>query len=114
MVANLCPHNHATKTLVAHLILLLFSSSKFNSSFPTIPLSLPEGREFLTVKSIKASVYVYETYGQEYDWFLKADDDTYVIVENLRRLLQPLDPDKPLYLGYRFKPYDPQGMFYLK
>ena len=43
------------------------------------------------------------------DWFLKADDDTYVIVDNLRRVLRDHDPTKPEYMGCRFKPYVTQG-----
>lgn len=33
------------------------------------------------------------------DWFLKADDDTFLIYPNLLNLLEHLDPSEPLYLG---------------
>lgn len=36
------------------------------------------------------------------DYFIKADDDSYVIVENLRMLLQPYSPNDPIYFGCRF------------
>ena len=40
---------------------------------------------------------------------MKADDDTYVIVENLRFMLQPHNATKPIYFGCKFKPYVRQG-----
>lgn len=33
------------------------------------------------------------------DWFVKADDDTFLIYPNLLELLAPLDSSEPLYLG---------------
>ncbi|GFR68833.1 glycoprotein-N-acetylgalactosamine 3-beta-galactosyltransferase 1 [Elysia marginata] len=48
-------------------------------------------------------------HGKEFDWFLKSDDDTYIVMENLREMLRSYDPDSPVYFGYRFKPYTPQG-----
>lgn len=33
------------------------------------------------------------------DWFVKADDDTFLLYPNLIELLAPLDPSEPVYLG---------------
>ncbi|GFO10384.1 glycoprotein-n-acetylgalactosamine 3-beta-galactosyltransferase 1 [Plakobranchus ocellatus] len=76
---------------------------------PTITLDVPEGREHLTAKAMLASVYSWRVHGQKFDWFLKSDDDTYVVMDNLRDMLQSYNPDMPVYFGYRFKPYTPQG-----
>ena len=48
-------------------------------------------------------------YRDQADWFMKADDDTYVIVENLRYMLQPYNSSQPIYFGCKFKPYVKQG-----
>ena len=52
---------------------------------------------------------MYEHYKNEADWFLKADDDTYTVVENLRYMLQPYNATTPIYFGCKFKPYVSQG-----
>nr|CDS29439.1 glycoprotein N acetylgalactosamine [Hymenolepis microstoma] len=47
-------------------------------------------------------MYAYEHHADDYDYFLKANDDTYVIVENLRYKLSTKIPDEPFYMGRRF------------
>ena len=45
------------------------------------------------------------TVQDEAEWFLKADDDTYTIVENLRLLLLNKNHSDPIFFGHKFKPY---------
>ena len=45
---------------------------------------------------------IYENHLMSYDWFIKADTDTYVIVENLRYLLSDYNPKQPLFFGQHF------------
>jgi glycoprotein-N-acetylgalactosamine 3-beta-galactosyltransferase len=66
-----------------------------------VVLNVTEGRRQLWGKTRSAFSYVYKRYGDSFDWFLKADDDTYFIVENLRYFLNAQDPDKLLLFGQR-------------
>ena len=59
----------------------VFFSSQLDASFPTVKLNIQEGRDGLTSKTVQSLKYIYQHYFNATDWFLKADDDTYVIVE---------------------------------
>lgn len=43
--------------------------------------------------------YMYDNYIDQYHWFLRADDDLYVRVPELKEFLSKLDPSQPLYIG---------------
>ncbi|XP_050544355.1 glycoprotein-N-acetylgalactosamine 3-beta-galactosyltransferase 1-like isoform X2 [Daktulosphaira vitifoliae] len=87
---------------------LLFMSTAEEKSLPTVVLPVKEGRNHLWGKTKEAFKYIYKNY-KNYDYVLKADDDTYVIVENLRYMLSSYDPNSAIYLGCRFKPFVKQG-----
>lgn len=84
---------------------LLFMSSEEDTDFPAIGLDVREGRDQLWPKTRAAWDYVYRHHLDDADWFMKADDDTFVIVENLRHLVSSLDSEKPHFLGRYFKPF---------
>ncbi|XP_070208774.1 glycoprotein-N-acetylgalactosamine 3-beta-galactosyltransferase 1-like [Littorina saxatilis] len=94
---------HVRNTWGKRVNKLLFMSSQWNSTFPTIGLNVSEGREHLTAKTMQAFRYVYEKHFDEADWFMKADDDTYLIAENLRYMLSSYDTNQPVYFGHIFK-----------
>lgn len=71
----------------------------------SIALPVAEGRKNLWNKTKEAFKYIYKNHLDEADWFLKADDNTYVILENLRYLLYPHSPTFPIYMGCKFKFY---------
>ncbi|WAR04063.1 C1GLT-like protein [Mya arenaria] len=88
---------------------LIFISSVTNASFPTIGVNVSEGRKHLTGKTMKAFQYVFHHHFDDADWFMKADDDTYTILENLRYFLSSQNKDSPIFFGHHFKPYAKQG-----
>ncbi|XP_055848910.1 glycoprotein-N-acetylgalactosamine 3-beta-galactosyltransferase 1-like [Episyrphus balteatus] len=88
---------------------VVFMSSKDDPELGAVALPVNEGRNNLWAKTKEAFKYVYENHYDEADWFMKADDDTYVIVENLRHMLYPYNPEDPMYFGCKFKPYVKQG-----
>ena len=71
------------------------------TSLPVVELDVPEGHEVLWAKTKAALSYIYDHHRQDADWVLKADDDTFVIVENLRHLLKDHEPEEPKFLGRR-------------
>ncbi|XP_064614350.1 glycoprotein-N-acetylgalactosamine 3-beta-galactosyltransferase 1-like [Liolophura sinensis] len=102
---------HVRATWAKRCNKVLFMSSVTNSSFPTIGLNISEGREHLTAKTMRAYDHVADNYMDEADWFMKADDDTYVILENLRYFLSDVDPNEPVFYGHLFKTIVKQGYF---
>ena len=47
-------------------------------------------------------MYAYKNHYTNYDFFMKADDDSYVVVENLRFLLSKYNSSEPFFMGRRF------------
>ncbi|XP_046568759.1 glycoprotein-N-acetylgalactosamine 3-beta-galactosyltransferase 1-A-like [Haliotis rubra] len=81
----------------------LFFSSLTDSTFPTIGLGFEEKRRNLIKKTMGALRYIFKHYIHKADWFLKADDDTYVVVDNVRHFLKEKNPDEPVYYGSKFR-----------
>lgn len=102
---------HVKRTWGKRCNILLFFSSVTNKTFPTIGLNVSEGRGHLTAKTMLAFRYVFKHYFDKADWFMKADDDTYVIVENLRYFLSSHSPKEPVYFGHHFKTIVKQGYY---
>lgn len=85
---------------------LVFASNATDSDIGAVKVDIPtEDWAHLWQKQRETMRHIWQVYGEEYDWFLKADLDTYVIVENLKAYLASEEiqskKDQPLILGRR-------------
>ncbi|XP_065360903.1 glycoprotein-N-acetylgalactosamine 3-beta-galactosyltransferase 1-like [Calliphora vicina] len=109
------PTNHLTKAIhIRHTWgrrcnKLLFMSTEEDEVLTTVKLDVEEGREHLWNKTRLALKYIYDHHIDEAEWFLKADDDTYVIMDNLRYFLYQYPPEASIYFGAKFKRFVKQG-----
>ncbi|KAG7395213.1 hypothetical protein PHYBOEH_004120 [Phytophthora boehmeriae] len=75
--------------------------------YEIVPLDIIADHEHLWLRTRAALRYIHEHFRHDYDWFYKTDDDTYVIVENLRQyvkrpeIMQAFNRE-PIQLGHRF------------
>ncbi|XP_066979027.1 glycoprotein-N-acetylgalactosamine 3-beta-galactosyltransferase 1-like [Macrobrachium rosenbergii] len=81
---------------------IIFFGDQIDEELEPVTLTgIREGHGVLWGKTREALKYLYDNYLDEFDWFYKADDDTYAIIENLRYVVTPYDPDFPIGLGER-------------
>lgn len=82
--------------------MVLFSSASSNISHPELPVVYlpgvddsypPQKKSFLMIK------YMYDHFLEQYEWFMRADDDVYVHVNRLQTFLASLNSSKPFFIG---------------
>ncbi|GMS94438.1 hypothetical protein PENTCL1PPCAC_16613, partial [Pristionchus entomophagus] len=76
--------------------------------YSTILKGIPDEYDLLFSKTLLALRFAHRMY-PDFEWYYKADDDTYAIVEHLRHFLSSLDPSIPHYIGYRLNKHLPRG-----
>lgn len=79
---------------------LVIISKPFNMNSEFVPYSIEnETFDDLWEKMQYGYNYVHDLYINKYDWFLKADADTYIIMENLKEFLKKYNPNHAYYFG---------------
>ncbi|EFP10179.1 hypothetical protein CRE_21615 [Caenorhabditis remanei] len=88
---------------------LFFTDSKMNDSIPHIYYPLLNSRDHSWEKIRRVFKYVHDKIGKKYDWYYRADDDTYALMHNMRTLLANYTSSKQHYLGLRWAFFTPRG-----
>ena len=82
-------------------LFFITESSNDTQSLPIAPIAnITPGYEHLTQKTVSALQYAYEYHFNKYDWFVKADDDTYIFMENLKAFLAKQNSSEPVTFGW--------------
>jgi len=66
---------------------------------PFVYLNITDVYERITEKALKTIEYVYDNLMNEFDWFVRANDDTYIIMENLHLFLANRCSDEKVMYG---------------
>ncbi|EDW87454.1 glycoprotein-N-acetylgalactosamine 3-beta-galactosyltransferase 1 [Drosophila yakuba] len=79
--------------------LIFFSSRTDVNLSETVALPVSPNYRESWLKTKMALKYLHEHHLNEADWFLEADDETFVVMENLRYMVYPYSPQLAIYFG---------------
>lgn len=80
--------------------ILFFSSENSRSDHvPLVPLPKIDDNYPPQKKSFAMLKYMHDNYIDDYEWFLRADDDLYIRTDRLQKLLQSVDSNKAWFIG---------------
>jgi len=103
------PKNHKIKALQVYktwgkrCTYVKFLTTEEDPEIPTLVSPTKENYNEIWGKTKFGFATAYDKYYDKVDWVMKADDDTYVIVENLRYLLSSYNYSQPIWFGCEFK-----------
>lgn len=92
-------HNTWGQTVPGKLIFFSSSSSRSNFSLPLVPLPLvddsypPQKKSFLMLK------FMHDHFIDDFEWFMRADDDVYIRTDLLEKFLRSVNSSKPQFIG---------------
>lgn len=103
---------HVKNTWGSRCNKLIFVSNVTDSDLGSVNLQNNDHYDILWGKIKHALGYAYENFYDDFDWFFKADDDTYAFLDNMRFILSAYSPNDPIYFGNKFKSVKPLGFFH--
>ncbi|KAI4480409.1 hypothetical protein M0802_014254 [Mischocyttarus mexicanus] len=68
-------------------------------NLPLVPLNRVDDSYPPQKKSFMMLQYMWNHYGNRFEWFFRADDDVYVRTDRLENFLRSVDSRKPMYIG---------------
>ncbi|XP_065346935.1 glycoprotein-N-acetylgalactosamine 3-beta-galactosyltransferase 1-like [Cloeon dipterum] len=88
---------HVRETWGRHCNNIHFISTKYDAALPTTNVKIAEGKNLEWAKMEGAFNYLHETRLKDFDWVVKTDHESFIVVENLRTMLTSYSPDDPIY-----------------
>ncbi|CAH1989397.1 unnamed protein product [Acanthoscelides obtectus] len=84
---------------VSGKVMFFSSEGSYSDHVPLVALPFvddsypPQRKSFMMLK------YIHDHYADQYEWFLRADDDVYMRTDKLEELLRSVDSRKPWFIG---------------
>ncbi|XP_059488230.1 glycoprotein-N-acetylgalactosamine 3-beta-galactosyltransferase 1-like [Neocloeon triangulifer] len=103
------PHNHNDRaahvrdTWGRHCNNIHFISSKRDPTLPTTDVDIPPNRELEWAKMESSFDFLLKQRIKDFEWVVKADHATYVVVENLRTMLSSYSYNDPIYFELNYE-----------
>ena len=92
---------HILQTWGKHCDKLIFFSTVTDVNLGAIGFNVTDNHGHVWGKLKLVMQYIYKNFINDYDWFIKGDDDTFLYIENLRYMLSAYSTDDPIYFGYK-------------
>lgn len=90
---------HQKNTWVKRCDNYIFGSGEENNILPAIKACNSDEYNDSFCKFKNTIQYAWKNNGEKYDWYIKLDDDSYVVMENLKAYLSKQDKNVPEYHG---------------
>lgn len=102
---------HVRQLWAKHCDKIFFASTLTDVNIDAVGFNVTDSHKTMWGKEKLMLQFIYKHFLNDYDWFYKADDDTFAIIENMRFFLSAYSPEDPIYFGYKFNGPTKRGFF---